>query len=141
MVAVVIASIPHAKRHPWSMWSLHTQVLMLLYPVIPWCCCLEIHTARASFTPGHYGGINMGMDQTPGGEAAESSLGSQSCVSKVSLLHPVSLCHSLVSQVCSFSFISNPKPAVQCWVRNQPDKTRSGNPRRPFREQTQIISH
>ena len=34
------------------------------YPVIPQCYCLEIHTARATITPDHHGGLNMAMDQT-----------------------------------------------------------------------------
>lgn len=109
------------------------------YSVTPWCCCLKIPTARATLTLGHHGGINMGIENTPVGEAAESSPGSQPCVPKTSLLHPVSVCHCLVSQVCSFSFISNPKPALQCWVRKEPDKTRP-DPRGSFGEQTQIIS-
>lgn len=110
------------------------------YPVIPWCCCLEIDTARAALTPGHHGGINMGMDQTPVGEAAESSPGSQQCVSKTSLLHPVAFCHCSVSQVCSLSFISNPKPALECWARNQPDKSRPADPRGPFKENTDYFT-
>lgn len=64
-----------------------------------------------------------------------------SYVSKISPLHPVSLCRCLVSQICTFSFISNPKSALQRWVRNQPDKIRPAEPFFPFREQTQIISH
>lgn len=68
------------------------------YSVIPQCYCLEIHTARATITPDHFGGLNVAMDQTALGESAESSRGSQPRVPKPSLPHPLSLCQCLVAQ-------------------------------------------
>lgn len=56
------------------------------HPVTPQCYRLEIHTVRA--TPDHYGSLYMAMDQSTLGKPAESSHGSQPCLSKPSLLHP-----------------------------------------------------
>lgn len=80
--------------------------------------------------PDHYGGLYTATDQSTLGKAAESSHGSQPCVSKPSLPHPSNPLPVFSVSVFSFSSTSIPKPAPQSWVRNQPDKNKTSRTER-----------